>query len=139
MAKLTSRQKEARRLAEWKKFLKDESDWDWAPILRVLAYKIRRTRKFLTSAQAASIPPRGPMIKIMKQVEDLLEKVSRDEYSNVYDWKNIKLEHVKDDWHLKPKVRAEVRRRLKQADKDRDKDLRKAFDLIATHIYEWWD
>lgn len=38
-----------KKLSDYKKFLKNDHDWDWAYILRLLKYKLERTRKCIVS------------------------------------------------------------------------------------------
>ena len=139
---LLSKQRESRRLAEWKKFLKDDADWDWGYILRVLAYKIARTRKCMANGLEDK-NTLNPKLKVMRDIEALLEKVALDDYEND---KEIRKYFSSDkvlskfSWINNKKIRKnDMRRALNRAAAERDIDLRQAFDLIATHIYEWWD
>ena len=126
---------------DWIKFLKDDYDYDWANILRLLAYKISRVRKYIDGSKYSTLSKEDK--KCMLEVERLLKKVSRDEYDNDKEirkyFPNDKVLSKFSFSNLKKVSKRDVRRALRRAVAERDIDLRRAFDLIATHIYNWWD
>ncbi|MBI3018684.1 MAG: hypothetical protein HYY61_02180 [Deltaproteobacteria bacterium] len=77
--KISARTKEfKKKISDYKKFLKNDHDWDGAYILRLLKYKLERTRKCIVSNHIIqSAPKKGRQIKV---VEDLLDRVLKDKY-----------------------------------------------------------
>lgn len=170
--KRTPAQKRARaaaqrkRLREWVKFLKEDRDFDWAYILRVLKYKLERTRKFIvekgnTEKKQAKATGRG-----IKEVETLIERVLehdyqedafRDFYRHYGRPKMITIPATKEEQAKNPHLggrleflyrngkpatdamRKESRRLYKVASKAQVDDLKKAFALIVDRIFGWWD
>ncbi len=102
-----------KKIRAYRKFLKDDQDWDYAHIIRLLSYKLKRTRQCIVSNDfVKSAPKIGRQIQA---VETLLNRVADEQY---YD--------------KKAKTQA-VAHRLRQ------KDLKKAFDLMLQNIWFWWD
>jgi ubiquitin C-terminal hydrolase len=62
------------RMQEWKEFLKDDAEYDWSFILKVLAYKLKRTRQCLNCTEDAPVSK-----KEIKTVEDLIVKVYEED------------------------------------------------------------
>jgi hypothetical protein len=65
------RKARAKALCEWQEFLKDDRDWPASSIVRILLYKLERTRKCLSSSSCVSVgaPKHAKQIEV---VENLL-------------------------------------------------------------------
>lgn len=67
------------RMREWTSFLKDDQDCDWEFILRVLVYKLRRTREHIV--EHAIIADYKQVAAEILSVEKLLKRVLTYDYS----------------------------------------------------------
>ena len=68
----------AQKYREWKEFLKDDEDYDWSYILRVLRYKLERTRKCIVANDIVADVKK--IERQIQEVEKLLKKVEEDKY-----------------------------------------------------------
>ncbi len=142
---------------EWKEFLKDDEDYDWQFIIRVLSYKLKRTRteihkhkRFIGFSKVCTE---------IKEVEILLNRVNKDNYFNneLKDFEKkygkVKNKFIQQEdgsyrsetnWDKIPKEKRGPAKRvyknlLKKADKKSEEDLNKAFSLLSKNIRKWWD
>lgn len=149
------------RINEWTKFLREDRDWDYAYIIEVIRYKLERTRKCIVENNIASDCKK--IGKEIKEVEDLLKKVTDDNYEEIllkpYYKKYGKFKFGRgpliDDKNVKrypltitqskvtPKNQelawSEFKEITEKAFECRKTDLRKAFELMAERIWNWWD
>ena len=58
MAKTNRSQEHAKKAREYARFLRDDFDWDYAFILRLLRYKLERTRRCIVSNEIVVSAPR---------------------------------------------------------------------------------
>lgn len=142
---------------EYASFLKDDFDFDYAYIVRLLAYKLQRTRKSLEAGYNAN---KSVLSKQIKEVESLLLKVDEYDYEEnemaAFNKKYGKpkmvecklpgigggrgIEFIYDNG--KPATAAMNRQRLaahNRAFAKKKADLRKAFALMEENIWQWWD
>lgn len=155
----SKREIKKKRLAEWANLLKDDQDWDYIYILTILKYKLERTRKCILSngiiADAKSVASE------IKEVEELLDKVIKDDYINDFtkdfrkkhgslkmtlDEKNAtkhgipaKFRFTKDNKKNRSILFVNWRKLTVKAGRARVDDLKRAFDLTAENIWGWWD
>jgi hypothetical protein len=163
-AKKARAARERRRFADWMAFLKekDPGDFSYECILEVLAYKLRRTREHIVEHDI--IMGAEKIGREIKQVEDLIARVInehgyyerivvpvdkglQEKYGriirtskklpngNVMTSSRHKNATPKDEADASRSMRAAFRR----ADRARERDLRRAFDLMAKNIFSWWD
>jgi hypothetical protein len=153
------RQSFATKLREYRAFLKDDHDWDWLYILRLLQYKLRRTREGIVYNRI--VADRQRIAQQIRQVERLFERVREDRYfdeistgfkkkygqlkmvfgkkepgragsSLTFTFTKVKaadLPAANREWHWL-RLRAE---KLQRA------ELRQAFSLMEKHLFGWWD
>lgn len=149
-----------KKIREWKKVLKD--DWDSEPedILIVLKYKLERTRKQLVQNDLTATTKK--MERQILAVEKLLDAVIKNDYlekfskthREKYGRVKMKTKPVEGADYLVEAVfyypKAKTKRQQdaahrqmnkihKRADKAREDDLKKAFDLLRRDIWGWWD
>lgn len=148
-----------KKMAEYRRFLKDDFDWDYAYILQLLRYKLTRTRQCIVANNiVASAKKTGEEIQ---KVEDLLgrvlddhyyEEISKDFHKKYGQSRIIKLPHEKGV-HAVPvtiryqketaensqQIHREVKRLYQKAERMKINDLKKAFDLMCRNIWGWWD
>lgn len=148
-----------KKMAEYRRFLKNDFDWDYVYILRLLQYKLSRTRKCVVLNNI--VPTAGKIAKQIHQVEKLLDRVVANRYDDqVFKAFHEKYGHAKmtiltHDKTVKAvpvtyrypketprnsiKIRQEAIKLYKKADKMKVNDLKKAFDLMIKNIWGWWD
>lgn len=149
-----------KKLSEYRKFLKDDYDWDYAYILKLLAYKLKRTRECILSNNIVVSAPK--IAKQIQEVETLLNRVTEDSYEDEIlkefhkkygRLRTIKLPTNKEKPHLVPvqlkfrketkensaQIHREFRKLLQKAHRMKERDLNKAFDLMKKNIWGWWD
>ena len=147
-----------KKVKEYTHFLKDDADWDWDYILRLLRYKLQRTRHCIASGSTVN---RARTAAEIKEVEDLLWKVLEHDYHSEafkeFYRKHGKPKHrcvecVPPNKHAtkleityrngKESTEAMGRECRKLAKKEFDlqkSDLRKAFKIMVEKIWGWWD
>lgn len=148
-----------RKMVEYRRFLKDDYDWDYVYILRLLQYKLSRTRKCIVSNNiVVSAKKIGGQIQ---KVEDLLNRVIKDRYydqiSESFHKKYGALKMItfppekgaqstpvvfryqKENPRNSERIHREGMRLHQKAEKMRMSDLRKAFHLMNKNIWGWWD
>lgn len=149
-----------RRWKEWKEFLRDDCDWDFAFILRTIAYKLERTRKCILG---------NNIIKRAQEVHDEIEKVEclfkrviEDKYLDelwkpfqkkygtlrmrtvpkVVNGKKVyaaKFSFSKDNKRNRGAAFKAWRRCSKKSREAMVLDLRRAFRIMSDKIWGWWD
>jgi hypothetical protein len=156
---VSSRREFEKKVADYRKFLKDDHDWDYDYILKLLKYKLGRTRKCIV-ANDIVVGAKKTGRQILA-VENLLQRVIENQY----------LESISGDFHKrygkfkmkfkKPakgargievnsffdretpqnskQLRREFRVLMRRADRLKQRDLAKAFGLIQKNIWCWWD
>jgi hypothetical protein len=148
-----------RKVREYAKILREDEDWDWAFIVRLLQYKLKRTRLCIESNMIVASSKK--IAKQIRQVEDLFEAVLEDRYYNEIG-KEFRKKHGggkfiygKPDPSTKSvsvsvqfrgetkknrdKIHGEFHRLRRKADERLERDLKRAFSLMAKNIRGWWD
>jgi hypothetical protein len=148
-----------KKIKEYKRFLKEDEDWDWAYIIRILKYKLERTRKCIISNNIISNSKQ--IAREIKEVEILLDRVEKDNYlrdlSKEFHKKygNLKMiskksevgknlsevtfEYTKETPQNRKQIRSEHHKLFIKAKKMQQDDLKKAFALMHKNIWNWWD
>lgn len=146
----------------WKKILQDDQDCDWVYIVKILQFKLKRTRKSILKNKV--IVDAKEIGKQIKTVEKLLQKVIEDNYDSEqishvekrFGKRKLKLKFKKQEgsknsiaifttnWDnysekKKEKVEKHYRKALKKAEKNRQNDLNQAMSLLALNLRNWWD
>lgn len=156
--KLSAKAKLNQKYKEYKEFLKDDRDWDFTHILRLLRYKLGRTRKEIVGNKiVADSKEIGQQIK---EVEILLKRVIENNYEKEIfkdfhkKYGQLKWKFIKEKGESYTRVTTyytkETPENLKQLKKERmalnkkcldqkHADLKKAFDLMHKNIWGWWD
>ena len=139
--------------------MEDDFDWDYAYILRLLRYKLSRTRQcIVANSRAVSAKKIGKQIR---KVEALLGQVVDDRYyqkisisfHKKYGQPRILKLPSKKDARAIPitiryqketpqnshKLHREAMRLFRKAERMKTMDLKKAFGLMHKEIWGWWD
>jgi hypothetical protein len=145
-------------MREWQSFLKDDRDYDWMFIIRVLRYKLERTQKHIVEHDICVDAPK--IGKQFQAVVDLLKRIEADPYHDeVYGpfykkWGKSKLvfgpktdrnmrpvtiQYANETPANRPQLEQEFVALMGQDHKLRERDLRQAFRLMQKHIWGWWD
>lgn len=161
MRQETLRRKRAfeKKLSEYRRLLRDDFDWDYAYILKLLQYKLSRTRRCIVANNiVVSAKKIGNQIQ---KVENLLgrvlndcyyEEISRSFHKKYGRSRLIKLPREKGARGVPvviryPKKTPQNSRQIhraamklfKKAERMKSNDLKKAFDLMRKDIWGWWD
>lgn len=159
----TKKEKASRRKAayekkckEYARFLRQDHDYDWAPILHLLRYKLKRTRQCIAKGLGSD---RVAIAAEIKGVEDLLWRVLEFDYhaqafakfDKKYGRPKFKLGNKDANGHIKvqciykngkPSTKA-MRKRICElgalADANQRADIFKALFIMADRIFTWWD
>lgn len=157
--KLTKQATLKQKLKDYKKILTDDEDWDWTYILRLLRYKLERTRKCIS---ANGIIKEAPQVaRQIRQVEVLLDRVEKDRYFwqiskdfhkrygrlKMVSGKSVPgrnyttaiLKFTKETTQNSKKIHRQHRRLWEKAHKMQQDDLKTAFELMHKNIWGWWD
>ena len=155
-----NRSREHRKKArEYERFLRDDADWDYAYILRLLKYKLERTRRCIVSNNI--VVSASKIGRQIAKVEELLARVLADQYfeeiGGPFQSKYGRLRMVtgrarkgersvpvsfkftKETKANSDQIRREHRALMHRAERLRRRDLAKAFRLMEEHIWGWWD
>lgn len=136
------------RMKEWKEFLKDDDDYDYNYILKVLRYKLFRLRTHIVTHQMIMDAPR--VSKEVKEVMDLLDRVIEDQHEERAVDAFLKKHGIKDvggrcnedgEWenNIPSELNSEYLEAVSDGREARRDDLKKAFALMAENIWGWWD
>lgn len=145
-----------KKLKEYAKILKDDLDCDYGYIIKLLLYKLKRTRECLVRNNVGSDTPK--IEEQIKEVEFLLSRFMEDDYDQCLDdfhekygeLQMIPGEKVKGGVRVTtvfeketPENRDEIHslyRKLRdKAEQMKQDDLTKAFNLLRKNIQNWWD
>jgi len=136
------------RIKEWKEFLKDDDDYDYNYVLKVLRYKLFRLRAHIVAHQMIMDAPR--VSKEIKEVLDLLDRVIEDKYEDRAVAAFLKRHGIKDiggrcngdgEWenNIPSELNSEYLEAVSDGRETRRDDLKEAFALMAENIWGWWD
>jgi hypothetical protein len=148
-----------KKLSEYRRFLKDDYDWDYAYILRLLAYKLKRTRECIAKNNFVLSAPRKA--KQIRTVETLLNRVVDHSYENEttkdfhkkygqmrtirekiqkgQKFTTVHFKFTKETPRNREKLHREFHKLIRKADRTRERELSRAFDLMKKNIWGWWD
>ncbi len=149
-----------KKLNEYRRFLKDDYDWDYAYILRLISYKLKRTRECIIKNNLVTSAHK--IAKQIKQVETLLNRVDNHAYADevLKDFhrkygqlrmimapkekrgKNsipVHFKFAKEIPQNRQKIHREFRKLMNKAHRMEWQDLNMAFDLMKKNIRGWWD
>lgn len=151
--------REKQRQKKWTKFVKKQHDFDYGYMLELINFKLKMMRKCITDNDL--IVEAGKVSKQIREVEKILKRVIADEYNEVqiekinkkfgitetnFNWldndkntKNLGIEYVGLKEEDKEEYSRDLGKAYKRAHKNRVKDLKTAFNLIAEKCWEWWD
>jgi hypothetical protein len=156
---MTRKKELQKKIKEYSKLLRVDQDWDYYHILRLLEYKLKRTRKCIGSS---SVHKNSKEIRAqIKEVERLLGRFLKDRYSTEVSkdfhkrygrLKMIPLHKQKTNNSIPVVIRFQketpqnsksIHREWgllqRKADRMRQRDLSLAFDLMKKNIQNWWD
>lgn len=127
-----------KKVSDYRKFLRDDCDFDYSSILKMLRYKLKRTREHIVKHDlVADAQDVGADIK---KVEDLLKRVIADKYDEKC-WREI--EKKFGSRHIGSEPSQEMRQAMLDAEEQaldaKKEDLKKAFDIMLERIWFWWD
>lgn len=150
-----------RKYKAWKAHLKDDRDWDYAFIYRILAFKLERVHTALVEGVAVH---KKKDLNALKKCIRILKRLDADDYDmkhyRAHDkkWGKMKtwFEPVDPDkpdgsqyWRSsrskvktkkqREKERAEFLECYKKGGEDREKDFDELFRLMKEHRHSWWD
>jgi hypothetical protein len=160
MSKSLSKKKaHERKVRDYARFLRDDEDWDWAYIILVLQYKLKRTRLCIESNKIVASSKK--IAREIKTVEDLFEAVLQDKYYEIVgkDFKkkygsgkfihgkkeqgcnlrSVSIQFRGETKGNRERIHREFNRLHRKADRALERDLNKAFSLMAKNIRRWWD
>lgn len=151
---------EKKRLKKYKKFLKDNHDWDYAYIIDLLRFKIKMTRKQILKNDSIEEETMKEIVDQMKETETLLNRVISNEHFEQLE------QEFKEKFGGKVKTKMKFTKKnqvkfkdnfskinedmieeakeefLKLHDKEdelKKEDLKKAFEIMSENIWNWWD
>jgi hypothetical protein len=123
-------------ILSWVPFLLEDHDWDFAYILRVLEYKIARTRKCITKNNHISTKDIELICKRTRTCELLLRRLRDDDYidlSSVFD------ENYDIGKTLSPE-KSELLKKLNAHEVYlRNQDMDMLFKYLKKYGRSWWD
>lgn len=146
-----------------KNVLSEDEDWDYYFILKILTYKLKRTRDCIVKNNL--IEDAEKISNQILQAEQLFTNVMEDKYDEKYydelekkygkllheilplkSNKNGKIDYYEMKIHREhetPKnsdqIHKESMMAYNKAQKEKSNDLKKAFDIMHKHMFEWWD
>jgi hypothetical protein len=147
-----------KKMNEYMEILKDDEDWDWHFIIKLLIYKLQRTRKCILKNNI--VISSEIISNEIKEVEELLKRVIEDkyhefvleEYYEKYGRQDLLKSFVKmknGNFRYKSEFTDETPEIINKkneyffltqiASEMKTDDLNKAFELMAKNIRNWWD
>lgn len=134
-------------------FLRNDYDWDYGYILKLLRYKLRRTRetisknKIITDEEITKIS--NQIIEVEKRIQRFLD----DEYNiqiksdmNIQEkYGETKMVFVDStvqflpEWGDKVQYKKDMRIVYEKWEQARQKDFNEIFDLMKKNLQNWWD
>jgi len=149
-----------KRMKKYSQFSKENYDWDYIHIIELLRFKIKRVRKYIKNNNIIEQQKLDEIVGKMKETENLLERVISYDYKD--DLKNefiqkfggeikFKLKFTKNHKLKTKKDYSEIKGdQMEEANIEYDKrsdkefelmkaDLKKAFEIMTEHIWDWWD
>ena len=135
------------RMKEWTAFLKDDGDFDYVDILKVLRYKLERVRVHIRTHDM--VMDAGKISSEIKSVLKLLDRVIKDDYETIHVNAFLKKHGLKMkcgvdkdgkfDSGIPDELSSEFLSATDAAFMERKEDLKKAFELLSENMWSWWD
>lgn len=148
-----------RKLRDYKAILKDDEDWDWAFIIKLLRYKLERTRKCID--QNRLIVDHKKVAKQILTVEQLFERILENDYLEEIG-KDFFKKNGRPKWifeKAKPgqklisstsrfpretprnsvRLHREYLSLVRRSYRMQCSDMNRALALMAKNIWNWWD
>jgi hypothetical protein len=125
-----------KRLWLWKDIVWNDYDWDWEPLAKVIAFKLRRMEPVMRNGIHVNGERHAREIAICYT---LLERLMRDEYLDDV------VRHAGIPWplDLHTALTDDERRRfsvaVKKADEQAKADLELFGKMLTRHLRSWWD
>jgi hypothetical protein len=157
--KLSKRIALEKKLREYKTVLAKDEDWDWIYILRMLRYKLERTRKCIRANKIIVAAPK--VGRQIREVEILLERVEKNRYHDEIskDFRKrygrlrmisgkrepgsvdipVTFKYQRETPNNARRIHREAHRLWLRAERMQRRDLEKAFTLMLKNIWGWWD
>lgn len=147
-----------RKLRDYRRFLKDDADYDWHFIIRMLRYKLERTRDHLRNHNIVVNSER--YARQIQKVVDLLLRIEAEPYFEELHkpfWKKygkprmiygkadergsvpVTVRYAKETARNRKQIGRELKRLSALEHRMRARDLHKAFQLMEKYIWYWWD
>jgi hypothetical protein len=147
---------------QYAEFLRDDYEGDWNPVLRLLAFKLRRNRDVILKGPTEG-RDKVRVVKEMDAVIALLDRICEEDYHDIafkeFYAKHGKPKMVQGKMETRPNgmkaypvefiyangkpaddaMRKEERRLYKEEDRLMNSDIKEAFRLMAKNIRNWWD
>ena len=134
-------------------FLRNDYDWDYGYILKLLRYKLRRTRETISKNK---IITDEEITKISNQIIEEEKRIQRfldDEYNiqiksdmNIQEkYGETKMVFVDStvqflpEWGDKVQYKKDMRIVYEKWEQARQKDFNEIFDLMKKNLQNWWD
>jgi hypothetical protein len=155
----TSRREYEAKLRDYRQFLRSDADYDSHFIIRLLRYKLQRTRDHLLEHNISMDAKK--CAKEIKAVVDLLLRIENDVYhdelfrpfykkygrprfirqkgSDKNGSVGFLIKYAKETDRNRSAIRRESHRIMMKIDTLRQRDLNKALFLISKNIWKWWD
>lgn len=148
----------AQKMKEYREFLREDEDYDWQYIIRLLRYKLERTKNHIVEHDI--IDDATKVGKEIQAVVDLLKRIEEDKYFEelhkpfLKKYGNPKLvlekckngtnssitfKYSKETLKNRSQRMKEQNRLAKLEHQLRKKDLEQAFKLMSNNIFGWWD
>ena len=123
-------------------FLRSDWDYDWSCILKLLQYKLRRTREHIVKHNI--IEDADEIAAQISYVECLIDKILADDYyQNEWDLYESKYGVPWNQDHLTEQQREQGRRELTEIcakmEQAREKDWQELFMALKRDLRGWWD
>ena len=124
-------------LISWLPIAWKDKDYDYGYLEDVIIFKLEKMYKFFTSEDCVS--DSDVTVQQIKEVLDLLKKVQKDKYEeeidpSFYNW--IRLSVFVEGKDEEADKRMAI---FWEAQKRKQEDTNKAYNLIAKNIQNWWD
>ncbi len=139
-----------KRLQEWNKIIVSTADSDFEYLFHIISYQLERMRKYFEKNKNTS--QNKETAKQILSAEKLLKRILNPDNVSDYNASYRKLDKKYGKLIIKNGVvvrlkqiknQEEYRNEMFNANLDRCQakrdDLKKAFDIISSHVWNWWD
>jgi hypothetical protein len=127
------------KVCAYARLLWDDRDWDWAYILKLLKYKLERTRKTIQAGNHHVGADRD--CRRIRTCEILLDRIIRDNYCEV-EWARF-FQKYPVDWSRindhTPEQDEAFWRVANHETYQQNQDLEMFCRIFRKHVRDWWD